>query len=368
MLGVTALAGCTGALGDDGDGTATETDTGDGRTDDTDTEAPTTEERDEESASGSPEGAIRGYVEASAEADDSEAVATYFHRVHPFHPENLDDDADEWLLTDREVESVETEVAEDAEATADAVMSAPLMRMSEVERDEVADALDGERAAVVDATVTYGDGETSEFRSVTVTADGEWVVLAQGIEADEGGDGGTGSSELEARVVDDVTFNAEEDNARVHFVDSPVADSVSVEAKNEFSGTSTDTPDPVSYLTVYLDPEGDAVLVSATLDGESRPVHREQYPESERVVDEITYDSDPDTDLFDATARVEFTGNAEGERLAAESTVADGEVSTDSPSAVEHVTVGVDPEGDEVVVTLTADGESRVVHRERYHP
>ncbi|WP_135822542.1 hypothetical protein [Halostella litorea] len=367
MVGVAALAGCTGSS-DDGDD-STDADNESGGSDDTDTEATTTDEQDgQESVSGSPEDTVRGYVEASAEADDSETVATYFHRVHPFHPDNLDEDADEWLLTDREIESVETEVAEDAEATVDAVMSAPLMRMSEVERDTVADVLDGGRAAVVDATVTYGDGETTEFRSVTVASDGEWVVLAQGIEAGEGSDGGTGSSELEARVVDRVTFNTEEDSARVYLVDSPVADSVSVEAENRFSGTSTDTPDPVSYLSVYLDPAGDAVLVSATVDGESRPVHREGYPPSERVVDGVTFDDDPETDLYDATARVEFTGNAEGDRLAAESTVAGGEASTDSPSALEHATVGVDPDGDEVVVTLTADGEGQVVHRERYHP
>ncbi len=366
MLAIAALAGCAGDTGTD-ESDDTETDATDEQAaTNTDTEQPTTEEREAE-VTGSPADPVAGYVEASATADDPDVVGSYFHPVHPFHPDNIEEEAEEWLLLDREVEEVKTEVVEDAEVTTDTVFSAPLFRMSEVSRDAVGEAIDGGRTAVVDATVTYGNEETTEFRSVTVTADGEWVVLAQGIESPDE-DRADGSSQFETRVVDDVTFDAEEDSARVHFVDSPVADSVTVEAKHRFSSNSTSTPEPVEYLTVYLDPEGDAVLVSATLDGESRPIHRERYPDSHRVVDEVTYDTDPDTDLYDATARVEFTGNAEGERLAAESTVAGGSVSTDSPSSINYATLGIDPDGDEVVVTLTTDGEAQVVHRERFHP
>jgi len=367
MLAVTSLAGCTGGSGDD-ESDDTETDATDESTPETDTttEESTTEAEDE-AVAGSPADPVAGYVQASATADDPEVVGSYFHPVHPFHPDNIEDEAEEWLLTDREVSNVETEVVEDAEVTTDTVFSAPLFRMSEISREAVAEALDGGRAAVVDATVTYGNEETTEFRSVSVTADGEWLVLAQGIEAGED-ESGDGSSPFDTRVVDDVTFDADEDSARVHFVDSPVADSVTVEAENEFFSNSTSTPEPVNYLNVPLDPEGDAVLVSATLDGESRPIHRERYPESHRVVTEVAYDTDPDTDLYDATARVEFTDNFDGERLAAESTVAGGSVSTDSPAATNYVTLGIDPDGDEVVVRLTTDGEEQVVHRERFHP
>ncbi|WP_254522263.1 hypothetical protein [Natrinema caseinilyticum] len=108
--------------------------------------------------------------------------------------------------------------------------------------------------------------------------------------------------------------------------------------------------------------------MTATVDGKTRPVHREQYPPSERVVDEIAFDERPDNALVDAIARVEFTGQQTGDRAAVASTVQGDKTSIGPAESVMHLTVGIDPGGDEVVVTLTDDDEREEIHRDRYYP
>ncbi|ELY63145.1 hypothetical protein [Natrinema versiforme] len=315
--------------------------------------------------SGTPETLLRQYVETSAEASDPAEVGAYFHPIHPFHPDTLEaETAEAWLLKDDPVSEIETETT-DRDVTPNAVLSAPVLQASSIERDAVADALEGERTAVVDVSVIDESGETTAFNAVTVTADGEWSILAQGIETD---DRPKEPSSFDARVVEDIEFDAEADRARVQLVDSPVADSVTAKAETAYSSRSSSTPAVIDYFDLSLDPDGDEVVVTATVDGETRPVHREQYPVADRAVDEISFDERPDTELFDATARVEFTGEQTGDRIVVESTVQGDEASIEPADTATHLTVGVDAEDDEVVVTLTDGEEPEEIHRERYYP
>jgi hypothetical protein len=64
----------------------------------------------------------------------------------------------------------------------------------------------------------------------------------------------------------------------------------------------------------------------------------DRYPSSHRIVDDVTYEEDPDSERFDATARVTFTGQQEGERRTVTSTV-QGDEMTVAPA--ENATDGV---------------------------
>ncbi len=357
VIGGAAGAGCIGAPTED-ESTQTEA---------TDDETVTDEPRASPTVSGpsgTPESLLRQYVESTVAASDPAVVGAYFHPIHPFHPENIDPEtAGPWLLRDEPVSQVAVETM-DREVTTDLVRTSPFLQGDRADSETIEDALTGEEAAVVEVTITDSSGDTSEFSAVTVTHDGNWVILTQGvrIEADVSDPG-----PFDVRVVDKVTFNTDEDRARVHFVESPVADRVTAKAANATSSRSSSTPGVITYFDVNLDPTGDELVVTATVDGETRTIHREQYPESARVVEGITYDDDPDSDLFDATARVSFTGNQSGDRLTVSSTVHGGETMTEPAENATYSVVGIDPGGDEVVVTLTNDGTTAEVHRERYH-
>ena len=168
-----------------------------------------------------------------------------------------------------------------------------------------------------------------------------------------------------------VVFDEGMDAARVLFVDAPVADSVTVRATNAYAERSSSTPGQIEYFDVSLDPDGDSVVVTATVDGETRPVHREQYPKSERVVDDVTDDTDADAEAFDATARVTFADDQADGTVTVSSTRGGSETTADLDGTVEPAVVGIELDGDEVVVTHTDaddDGETTERHRERHRP
>lgn len=354
LAGLAALAGCTDSA-DDGTATGPETETDDGST-------PGTDGADD---LGSPEAMVRESVEVRFE--DPPATREYFHPIHPFHPDNLaDEEAEELFTREFELDSVETETR-DEEVSPERILTAPRLQLSEIEQETVADAIEGDRTAVVDVTATGTEGEERTFSAVTVTHDGEWVIIAQNIEpVDDSPDGE--STPFETRLVDEISFDTEEHRARVRFVDSPVADSVTVETAAAESYRSTETPEALRYFDVYPDPGGDAVVVTATVDGEARVVHRERYPPSERIVDEVVYERAPEDSLREMRARVTFTGNRDAEEVFVESTVHGGELRLEPVENANYAFVGIDPSGDEIAVSLTIDDEERVVHRERYHP
>jgi hypothetical protein len=380
LAGLTSLAGCSDALADN-EATSTESDTETGtdttvettRTPNTEPETATddhtpTEEQStaESNTPETPERMVREYIQASTEANDSAVVGAYYHPIHPFHPDNWEGEKDEaWLLSDGTVSAIEIETSR-KDVSPETVLTAPVLQAVGMKRKTVAKALDGEQTAIVEAAVTRGNSVTQEIRYVTVTTGNDWTILAQGIKSPDD-ETDPNPAPLEARVVDEVTFDSKENRARVHFVESPVADSVTAKAKKKFSSRSSDTVQALEYFDVRLDPGGDELVVTATVDGETRTVHRERYPSSHRIVDDVTYEEDPDSELFDATARVTFTGNQEGERLTITSTVQGDEMRVAPAENATYGVVGVNPDGDEIVVTVTADGTTEEVHRERYH-
>lgn len=374
-----ALAGCIGSSGSGGaptshrtteESTTEETTTEKLTTEGTTTEEPTTEETTTESESNSsaaesPAAAFRQYITTATE--DPATTREYFHPIHPFGPEKLSpEEAVELFGQSNQPKNVSVET-ERRDLSAEAVHQQSFLQHADLETDDVASAIEGEQTAVVEADVTQADGETENNRLVMVTHDGGWVILAQafqpsGSAADPG--------PFDARVVENVTFDTDEDTARVEFVASPVADEVTVKAEEAFSERSTTTPQPIEYFDLQVDSGGDTLIVTATIDGETREVHREQYPPSEAVVEDVTYDDDPDSDARDATARIVFNDDADwgSDTLTVEATVSGYEATFESGNAADYAVAGIDPSGDEIVVSRTEDGESTVVHRERYHP
>lgn len=362
IASASAVAGCTGSPGSGGDAT-TDAPTSDATTTEPTTAEPTSEEPTTDDGEGSAADDPTAPVEAFIGADDVETFQSQFHPLHPFSPENLGAENAEALLgnaTDPDsltVERVDQEVTP-------ALVDAATVPGTEVDDAAVADALDGADAAVVSATVTDPEGQTQETRFVTVTHDGEWVILAQGVPTQAEME----AAKLDARVVADVTFDADADTARVHVLENPVADSVTVEAANSGESRSSETPESLTYLDVGMDPDGDEVVVRATVDGESRVVHRERYPESERIVDDVEFVVDPETDDRDAIARVQFNDTDKEGRVRVESTVARGSGEAEPVGSLNYLVVGVDTDGDEVVVTYPVGGDTEAVHRERWFP
>lgn len=355
-LSATAIAGCTGSPDSDSD--ATTESTPESTTREPTTAEPTTEEMTSEAVAETPIAPIKAFVSA----DDVETFQAQFHPLHPFHADNLDEaDAESFVDNGLDAESLEAHTVDQA-ASPELVRSATVPG-NEVDSDSVTTVLDDAETAVVEATMTDTDGNTNTARFVTVTHDGEWVILAQGVPTTAEVE----ASQLDARVVAGVAFEPDLDAARVQFVSDPVADSVTFESTTAGDESSTTRPGEESYLEVDLDADGDEVVVSATIDGESRVVHRERYPESDRLVDSIEFDDNPD-DSRDAIARVVFNDTDEDGRVRVESTAQRGASEADPVKTLNYLDVGVDPKGDEVVVTYPVGGQTEEVHRERYHP
>lgn len=84
----------------------------------------------------------------------------------------------------------------------------------------------------------------------------------------------------EAASADDFAFTYKPDEGvvRVEFVGDVEADRVTVAAVGTESEVSTDQPGVITYLSVYVAPEGDTVVVTATVDGVTGEVAREEVP------------------------------------------------------------------------------------------
>ncbi|MFC6974449.1 hypothetical protein ACFQL1_06860 [Halomicroarcula sp. GCM10025709] len=164
-----------------------------------------------------------------------------------------------------------------------------------------------------------------------------------------------------------MTFDEQNNTAQIRLANSTSADTVSVKALNSSDVTSTAQASTDRVLELNLSQAGDEILVNATVDGETTTVHREQYPPAQRVVESVTFEQSSDSTEVDS-ATVTFTGNQTGDRIVVRSTVRGVENTINTVETAAYAAVSINPEGDEVVVTIFDDGEATVVHRERYYP
>lgn len=360
LLSLGTLAGCIDSLdGQSGTPTANATATKTDATPTTDGDTTTeTESGDGDSIAGSPKQVVRAYVETGS--GNPTDVRQHFHPIHPFHPDNLSDEkAAKLLSTGGEISEVDLET-HDVDVTPEMVQLTPLLRMTDVDQETLTDALAGERTAVVEVTATKANGEREHSRIATVTTDSEWTILALRVDPKS-----IQSAQFEGRVVSEVSVDTDEDRVRLYVDGSPTAEKITAKTKNARSSRSSSTPGSITYVDLYPDPAGDELIVTAVVDGDTRTIHREQYPPSERAVTDVTYDDDPESDAFDAAATVSFAADRDGERYVVESTIHGGsaDIGPDDPATAN---VGVNSKADEIVVTRTTDGASDVVHRERH--
>jgi hypothetical protein len=355
-----ALAGCTddGSDGDDdpsGDGTDRPTDTATPADDTTRSTDAASDDGDGDSESGTADSL--GPAEAASTFLTAEDAETIVDTAHPAYPYDLDDEQMDITPYDAD-EASTTVVAEDVGV--DAVLD--MYRASEAfSASDLAAALEGERVALVDATATV-DGSERDIRVAVATDDTAWRVLwlapAGAEEPDQPVDG------KRVRVVEDVTFDTEADLARVHFVDRPNADQVSAEWTVADSEVSTSTPGEVNVLEVPMAAEDDQLTVTATLDGETELVRREQYPPEDRTVDDVRYELE---EPAQAVAELNEVGDVDS--LTIRATRSDYETTvTEGASQLFEIATVINPDGDEIVVEKTVDDETTELHRERYHP
>lgn len=345
--GAAALAGCTQGEESSDEPTATETSTDDG----SDTAAASTD---------GPASVVETFMTRAAAGDRAGAV-DLLHSAHPMHPDNVEGDQEFQLDPDiDDLDRVETEVRT---RTATAEDARSITGVNWVFEDgELAALLEGRDAAIVSARA-IGSGST-EYRSLVATDDGAWRILWQGVETDSASD----SPALHPRVVDTVTVADDGGSADVRFAESAPAGTVTVASTGAGDEASTDSPATAGSLAVDLDPDGDEVVVTATVDGEERPVYRERTGD-ERIVDDIRVQVPENADNpWGTTARVVTAEFESDGSLRAESTRAGGENAIEPAGAANYIVVQIHDDGDEVVVTLTEGGETEEVHRERVAP
>ncbi|QDX41770.1 hypothetical protein [Salarchaeum sp. JOR-1] len=349
---IPAVAGCTG--GTNGDNDTTRTTPEHSTTKATETTQTTADGDRSINPASSPLVAVRSAFRA-------ETVNGFQSRFHPLHPFSIKRMSRENAKALYKNASQLTSVRRvNREVTVDLVVSATLPG-SGVNRSAIEDALADAETSVVEATAETDSGtQTVEF--VTIKRDGGWLILAQGLPAPSENDSGA----LSAWVVEDITFDRAAGVANVQFVDHVIAESVTVEAVQSGSSKTTDTPESVTTLNVDVASGGDEVVVSATLEGERRIVHRERYPERDRLVDDVEFVMQPKTDARNAIARVNFNDVDMDGRVRVASTVKGGSTEVGPAKSLDYLVVGVDPDGDEVVVTYPAGGNAEEVHRERW--
>jgi hypothetical protein len=342
--GAAALAGCT--QGTESDDETTETDT----STDAGTETGSTPD-------GDPATVVETFITRAAEGDREGAV-DLLHPKHPMHPDNVP--ADEEFEFGSSVASVERVTAEVRTRTATAADAGSIAGADFFFDDgELASVLDGRDAAIVSAQAV---GErTIEYRSLVTTADGEWRILWQGVETEAASDPAT----LHPRIVSEVSVADGGGSADVRFAASAPEGAVTVRSTGAGDDVSVESPADAGSVTVDLDPAGDEVVVTTTVDGETRPVYRERTG-ARRIVEAVRVQPPENEDSpWGMTARVVVTDFESDGSLRAESTRSGAENAIEPAGAANYIVVGIHEESDEVVVTLTEDGETEEVHRER---
>jgi hypothetical protein len=307
-----------------------------------------------------PEDVVESFVMAAADGDPT-AASALLHPAHPCHPDNRTEAVD----FDTSLETLAADTIEFERRSADVTVETTFERVpgarAAYETEQLTDIFAGNESVFVRSTAASDDGALA-YRWVLVSQAEGWRILWFEEESDD-----TEPAAFAARVVDSVQFDRDADRARVQLLAEPVADRVTLESANTDAYTSTGTPETVTSLSVALEPAGDAVVVRATVDGESRVVHRERYPPADRIVDGVTFDEPPVDGPFEGSVRVAFDDVESDGTLTVRSTRAEGKTSIEPASVARSLEVGADPVSDEVVVTLTEDGERTAIHRERHH-
>lgn len=225
--------------------------------------------------------------------------------------------------------------------------------------EQLREVLDGEAAIV---SVRAPDSEDAGLDgSLWVTAtndDDEWGVVWMGT-PDEPAQG------FEVRVVDSVAFDREDDRATVSLRPGRSGMAVTVDSGAETQTVEAGTE--AGEVVVGLGPDGGELTVTVAVGGDEQPVHRERYGD-ERLVEGITTSvRETEENGPVASAKVSFTDRLAGDRVEVVATRSDvsGVSSADQlPTSIE--VGGLNPDGDELVVTVGDDGEKTEVHRERF--
>lgn len=351
----TALGGCVN--GDTEPEPGTDTGPDDDRTPD---EMPPDDATRASGQTGGPEDVVESFVTAAADGDPT-AASALLHPAHPCHPDNRTETVD----FDASLETLAADTVETERRSADVTVETMFERVpgakAAYEAEQLTDVFAGKESVFVRSTAASDDGSLA-YRWVVTSQDEGWRILWFEEESDD-----TEQAAFAARVVDSVQFDRDADRTQVQLLEAPVADRVMLESANTDAYTSTGTPETVTSLSVALEPAGDTVVVRATVDGESRVVHRERYPPADRIVDDVTFDEYPVDGPFEGSVRVAFDDVESDGTLTVRSARAAGKTSIEPASVASYLEVEADPVSDEVVVTLTEDGETTEIHRERNH-
>ncbi|MCL9814719.1 hypothetical protein [Natranaeroarchaeum aerophilus] len=274
------FAGCIDELDNGGDTDTSNTDNGD----DTGDGNGTNDTADNDTRDSDPIDAVEAYVRAGENAD-IDATIEAVHEESPLLPflEEGETDFDE--IDDVEIVDHET-IKKDV--TAADVLDLQYAETLFQDEDELANALDGEAAVLLDVTFDPEDS-FREDTWVVVTEGEEWKMFWATAEPPE-----TPAEQLDPEIIDeddavvaDIDWDPDIDNpgewARVTLVDEPgiEADAVRIEStiadsEFEFSGESQ-TAWSGSWANVNLNEEGDQIVVTAITDNEETVVHRVHY-------------------------------------------------------------------------------------------
>ena len=300
-----AVAGCLDSLemdsSDDSNGGSEDSpdaDSNDGSDDDSD----------------GPVAVVEDYLAAAAN-DDPEAMSKHSHDLHPFDPQEWEEDGWEFQGGDEdEVPEYDTDLRTE-DGSVDDILELEGAQFWFQDVDLEAE-LEDESIAVVE--IETDDPAEDGGRWVLVTENDEWQVLFQGsidetpddpeeafeepiedeaddvvVEIDweyERPDFGTDDDEADADNEADGTDGTDETEfevtqAAVVLTESPGIEAYAVRAESAIAGGSMETYDPDeepggwanSRIFVQYDPDGDQITVTAISDDEETVVHREQY-------------------------------------------------------------------------------------------
>lgn len=371
MAAGTLVAGCLGGSGDTNNADETTADqpagnqtghdsTGEGGSDSTDAA-----NDDTDSIAGPIE-----LTEAVLTAASQEDVDRFRALLHPLNPTTDTTDAELGLGT---LPDTEPEITVKTQDPSVETVYADVFRAEQTfasQEGQLQDALSGDAATV---TIRLPDSDQLPDGGllwvVTTDENGDWRLLLQSIPTES-----LEPPAFDLQVLADVVFDSEAAVARLELLSDPTPTDLLVD-----SGVTSDrfeaVQDRQDPLAVSVAEDSGELAVDSLRGDQVVPLHRERYG-NQRVVEDITVEQ---TDQERANqARVTFTEQFEADeiglattRLGGAATATGGQASEDgsesTASGIEFLEIGVAPQYDELIVTLTRDGDQTEVHRERVY-